>query len=401
MEPDAAPGKLRIAIATAGRFHVLDLARELAGLGHDVRLYSILPDKRAEKFGLPRRLHRSMLPFVVPLVGWQRFFPRLFPDLQSRLFVRALDQAVAAALEPCDVFICMSGIFVRAIHAARDRYGASVWLERGSRHILSQAEILGAVVGASGPTPDIIARELEGYRLADRIVIPAQHVAESFERDPAANAKLFLNPYGTNLDMFPYREREPHSGKLRLLFTGAWSRQKGCDILEEAIGRTTNVHLLHVGPIGDLPFPTSQDRFQHIGSVPQYDLHGYYLSCDAFIHASRQEGLSVVQAQALASGLPIICTDRTGGADLGHTSALRDRIIVVPNSSVDALCTAIETLRRRLLNGEPLASLTAVDLDCLGWRAYAERYDIELRSLDPCPVHLDSPERRAKPGCGG
>ena len=32
---------LRIAIATGGRFHVLDLARELDALGHEVRFYSV------------------------------------------------------------------------------------------------------------------------------------------------------------------------------------------------------------------------------------------------------------------------------------------------------------------------------------------------------------------------
>jgi hypothetical protein len=29
--------RIRVAIATAGRFHVLDLARELNGLGNDVK----------------------------------------------------------------------------------------------------------------------------------------------------------------------------------------------------------------------------------------------------------------------------------------------------------------------------------------------------------------------------
>ena len=42
----------RIAIATAGRFHVLDLARELAALGHEVRFYSMLPPSRTASFGL-------------------------------------------------------------------------------------------------------------------------------------------------------------------------------------------------------------------------------------------------------------------------------------------------------------------------------------------------------------
>src|SRR5690242_18534482 len=39
----SATGRLRIAIATGGRFHVLDLARELAALGHEVQLYSFVP----------------------------------------------------------------------------------------------------------------------------------------------------------------------------------------------------------------------------------------------------------------------------------------------------------------------------------------------------------------------
>ena len=373
------PPGLRIAIATSGRFHVLDLARELAALGHDVRLYSILPDARAERFGLQRRYHRSLLPFVAPLVAWQRYAARTLPDWHSRLLTRALDRAVEAVLQPCDVFICMSGIFVRAIRAARNRYGASIWLERGSRHILSQAEILSALPGASTPTPDIIARELEGYRLADRIVVPARHVAESFERDPEAHAKLFVNPYGTKLDMFPYRERNRGKGEiLRLIYAGNWSLQKGCDLLVEAVAATSEVNLKHVGSLADAAFPTGDIRFQHLGAVPQADLSRHYNEAHALVSASRQDGLSMVLAQALASGLPVICTDRTGGADLGHTLALRDRISVVPNNSVDALCTAIEVLRHRLAHGPPYTPLDADDLKCLGWPAYAARYANEL-----------------------
>ena len=43
---------LRIAIATNGRFHVLDLARELDRLGHHVTFYSLLPKWRSRQFGL-------------------------------------------------------------------------------------------------------------------------------------------------------------------------------------------------------------------------------------------------------------------------------------------------------------------------------------------------------------
>jgi hypothetical protein len=46
--------RLRVAIATAGRFHVLDLARELNALGYAVDFYSYVPKTRALRFGLPR-----------------------------------------------------------------------------------------------------------------------------------------------------------------------------------------------------------------------------------------------------------------------------------------------------------------------------------------------------------
>src|SRR5205814_2148833 len=95
----------------------------------------------------------------------------------------ALDRSVSVMLEPCDVFICMSGIYLGAALLAQQKYGAKVWLERGSRHILSQHEILAAIPGANQPTSDVIARELEGYTKADKIVVPSRHVFESFKRD--------------------------------------------------------------------------------------------------------------------------------------------------------------------------------------------------------------------------
>lgn len=45
---------MKINILSSGRFHVCDLARELARNGHDVKFYSFVPTKRAMKFGLPK-----------------------------------------------------------------------------------------------------------------------------------------------------------------------------------------------------------------------------------------------------------------------------------------------------------------------------------------------------------
>ena len=57
--------------------------------------------------------------------------------------------------------------------------------------------------------------------------------------------------------------------------------------------------------------------------------------------ASRQEGFGVVLCQALASGLPLVCTDRTGGSDLAEMPGLARLIHVVPAGDPDALRRAL------------------------------------------------------------
>lgn len=370
---------LKIAIATAGRFHVLDLARELSALGHHVRFYSYVPRARARRFGLPDECHVSLLPFVLPAVAWQQIMPGLTPGIRERMLCALLNRAVVMRLRPCDVFICMSGIYLEAARFARRHYGARIWLHRGSRHILSQAEILAAAPGAERPSRFAIKRELAGYALADRIVIPSQHVRESFRRDAGAYTKLFYNPYGVDLEMFPPRSKKAPSQPFALLFVGIWCKRKGCDILMHAVSRAAGVSLTHVGPIGDLEFPTGDDRFSHIDPLAQTDLARFYAACDLFVLASREDGFGVVLAQALAVGVPVICTDHTGGADLAHTPALAARITVVPAGDVEAITDAITVWRNRQGVADSLPPLSEADRQTLKWSAYARRYDEALR----------------------
>jgi alpha-maltose-1-phosphate synthase len=370
--------RLRVAIATAGRFHVLDLARELNALDYAVDFYSYVPKMLALRFGLPCACHRSLLPFALTALALERFAPAVPPSIREWLLYKSLNLAVMTRLRACDLFIGMSGIYLEAARFAKRRFGAAIWFERGSRHILSQNEILAAIPGASRPSSLAIERELAGYALADRIVIPSLHVEQSFRRDSAAHAKLFVNPYGVDLAMFPSAQRHDSNKELSLLFVGTWSRRKGCDLLLEAMARTPEVRLVHVGSIGrDLAFPTDDPRFVHIDPVPQTELRRFYANAGAFVLASREDGFGVVLTQALASGLPVICTDRTGGADLAHTPALARRIKVVPSDDLAALVAAISELRGRL-ETECFPPLTDADRETLSWTAYGRRYGEQI-----------------------
>jgi starch synthase len=371
-------GRLRVAIATAGRFHVLDAARELHALGHDVKFYSYVPLRRAVRFGLPPECHVSLLPFALPGLALERFPDRVRPPFTEWLLYKALNHGLAMRLSACDVFICMSGIYLEAAKFAKRRFGAAIWLDRSSQHILSVDRILAAVPGAERPSSLTIERELAGYELADRIVIASTHVERSFIQHGTDQAKLFLNPLGVDLAMFPPVERRNPTKTITIIFAGTWSLQKGCDLLTSAVRSVPDARLLHVGAIGDLAFPEGDARLVHIDPVPQPELSRFYAEGDIFVLASRQDGFGAVLAQALASGLPVICTDHTGGANLAHTSTLADRIIVVRHNDTHALAAAISAVGARLRAGLRPAPLSENDRNILSWAAYGQRFHAEL-----------------------
>jgi glycosyltransferase involved in cell wall biosynthesis len=372
---------LRIALATAGRFHLLDLARELDALGQPVRFYSHVPRDRAARFGLRPEVQVGLLDRVWPWVGLQRLFPNVSPDRVEAGLWNALDRALEARLERCDVLIAMSGMYLEALEAARRRFGCKIVLVRGSKHILAQDEILARTPGAERPSRLSIERELAGYAMADMIAVPSRHAARSFERDPAALAKLKVNPYGVDLSQFPLLPRRPPTATPTLVFAGLWCLRKGCDLLEQAIRADVRFRLIHVGSIGDYPFPHPHPRFRHIPKVDQSALSGIYREADAFVQPSREEGLSNVITQAVASGLPVLCTDATGGEDLRHTPTLEDRIAVVRSESLEALVAGLDRLACRLREGPAFAELAESDREALSWRAFARRYVQNLRAL--------------------
>jgi glycosyltransferase involved in cell wall biosynthesis len=314
---------------------------------------------------------------ALPVILWERYLSLLAPEARRRTLAALLNYGVMARLGPCDVFICMSGIYLEAAAYARRRFGARIWLERGSRHILSQDKILADVPGADRPSPNTIRRELRGYELADRIVVGSRQVADSFAQDPKAAAELFVNPYGVDLAAFPLREAKRPGNPFVFVSSGGWSLRKGSDLLADAVRKTTGVRLIHVGPLGDLPFPAENDRFTHVPKVPQQGLPEIYGQADAMVLASREEGLALVLGQALAMGLPTLCTDRTGGVDLGHTEALAQRITVVPHDDASALASAMGEMRDRLAK-QDLPPLAESDRQTLSWAAYGNRYSQEL-----------------------
>jgi glycosyltransferase involved in cell wall biosynthesis len=367
---------LKIAIATTGRFHVLDLARELSKLGHEVKFYSYVPKKRAIRFGLPEKCHVGLLQVLFPLVILHRLLGQWAEPHISRWIRRSADWLVCRRLQPCDVFIGMSGIYLSAPKFAKRKFGATVFVERGSRHILSQSDILKSLFGDDLPS-DYTKRELASYGIADKVVIPSNHVRESFLEYGFPGDRLFVNPYGVDTNVFIPCNKKSASEEPVAIFVGTWCQRKGADLVIQAIKMINGLSLMHVGAIGDVSFPVSP-AFIHCDAVDQMQLPLWYRRATIFVLPSREEGLSLVQAQALGCGLPVVCTERTGGADLKPMIDCPEAIVQVPTDDVEALAHGIRKALdiARNLKGKDLLGVRG--RQSLTWAAYGKRYENEL-----------------------
>jgi glycosyltransferase involved in cell wall biosynthesis len=161
---------------------------------------------------------------------------------------------------------------------------------------------------------------------------------------------------------------------------GGWSYRKGCDLIVEAV-RKLKLRLLHVGGIVDLEFPQDKN-FTHHNSVNQWELVNYYAQAKVFVLPSREDGFGMVLSQALACGLPIVCSKDTGGRDLREYLDDKKWIIEMPEYTADCLADCIvQALQLAASQPAGIRNYAGDAIQNLTWEAYGKRYYEFLRKL--------------------
>ena len=373
---------MKINIAASHRFHLLDLARELSNLGHDVRFYSYVPTSRAVKFGLKRECSHSLIVLMLPFLAFIKLSKGAYWAIKLSHLV--LDYYLSWFMKPCDVYIALGTVYEKSFAAAKQKFGAVTILEWGSKHIEEQQRILSEIPGVKQQPDYFTQRSLRGYVLADYIAIASDHVKQSFIEKGVPGSKLLQNPYGVDLTMFKPTELSKDEA-YDLIMVGGWSYRKGCDLLT-ALCKGGTYKFLHVGPIVDLAFPENE-HMTHIDSVDQRELINYYSKAKVFVLPSREEGLAMVQAQALASGLPIVCSKHSGGRDLQSLLLEKKWIIEMQEYSENEL-------NRRIGQALELARTQmglrkyADDVDTqLTWQSYGKRYNDYILKMQMRKMH--------------
>ena len=122
---------MKIVIASTGRAHLLDTARELLCQGNEVHFYSYTSKKNCVNLGFSLNNFHTLRFLMFPFLVIDKIFHKEWTRTLLRL---AIDNFMALLLPQCDVFICKSPNFPYSMKKAK-RKGALVLLDRGSTHV--------------------------------------------------------------------------------------------------------------------------------------------------------------------------------------------------------------------------------------------------------------------------
>lgn len=126
-----------------------------------------------------------------------------------------------------------------------------------------------------------------------------------------------------------------------LLYVGRFVEKKGLSILKQMVSQRPNYTWAFAGwgPLN--PGSWKQDNVRVFSGLVGASLAALYRACDAFVLPSTGEGFPLVIQEALASGLPVVCSSEIALAD----SAMTPFLMGIPVSRGDDERTAAEFLQ--------------------------------------------------------
>jgi len=335
---------MKVTVSVLGRFHAFNLAQQLQQKNLLHQLISTYPPFAIKRWGIDNDLIRSIWHLELLSRLWRKTPALLKGDLNLQFwFKENYDLAARKFIsENSDIFVGWSSSCLHSLRQAKN-FGALTIVERGSSHMAYQTDTLTEEYEKWGlkftkTHLGVYEKELQEYEEADQISIPSLFVKQTFLDKGIPESKLIHVPYGVSLaEFYPV----PKEDKVfRVIHCGGINLRKGIQYLLQAFYELNlpNAELWLVGSVNSEinPFLAKyqSDRIILKGSHPQNTLRWFYSQCSVFCIASIEEGLAMVQPQAMACGLPVIHTTNTGGGDI-----IRDGIdgFCIPIRDVEAI----------------------------------------------------------------
>ena len=381
---------MRIVQAVFGVFHHFELARELERRGHLKTIYSTWPWARLKREGLDHRKVETFpwLHTTEMLLGRAGVNYTWIRDPLGYANALAFDEWTLRRIPTCDAFIAISGAGLKTGQLVQQRGGKFI-CDRGSSHQRYQEQLVSSEYrrwGVDLPVSDIrdTLREEQIYEIADAITVPSRFAARSFVESGIPAEKLRVIPYGVRLERFS-RTGAPPTNCFQVLFAGSVGLRKGVPYLLEAFARLRHpakrlriagtIHPDIKGVLGRLP----RENVEFLGPVKQDRMAELMSTSHITVLPSIEEGLALVQGQALACGCPVLCSTNTGGEDL-FTDGVEG--FIVPIRDIPALTERMQQLADDPALQSRMSEAALQRVQSLGgWEEYGDQWEVFLKEI--------------------
>ncbi len=333
---------MKISIIVGGRFHAFNLAEQLNKKNYLKQLITSYPKYFInKKFDISKDKIKSIYlkeiiqrSFINKIYNFNDHLTEYF-DLRAKSLLESKD---------LDILIGWSSFSYHSFLNIKNKKCIKI-LERGSTHIEFQNDIIYKECLIQNTKPKLISKyiiekEKKEYQLADYIMVPSEFAKNTFLEKGFKEKKIIKNSYGVDLKEFTSDiSTRKDQTKFRIIYTGTVSVRKGILYLLEVFNdlKLDDIELLIIGNI-EKDFNKNLKRYKQNKkiifkkSVDQSELKKFYNISHVFITCSIEEGLSMVQIQAMSCGLPVICTVNSGGEEIisdnveGFVLPIRDKI---------------------------------------------------------------------------
>jgi starch synthase len=348
---------ISVVVAVSAAPYQKKLAASLLSAGMLRRLIEFVPYLEIQEPSGDGQLERvKSFPFYafcnrVMWGVWRRLPERVRPLPPVTISAWLADRLLAKWIGRCRVFHGCTAFCLASLRTAK-REGAITLVENASCHPrhwqnveMDERRRFGVKDGiSSGNLTKRLRRRMEKeFEECDWIVVPSVVAQQSFA-EYGLEEKTVVVQTGVDTEFFCPGSREATGEVFRVCYVGRVELAKGIGYLLEAWKRLglPGAELVLVGEVKpemrSLLEDCESNGVRLTGFLPGQEVARCYHDSNLFVQPSPNEGLAQVLLEAMASGLPVVATDKTGAVDC-MTNGIEG--LIVPARDVGALADAI------------------------------------------------------------
>jgi glycosyltransferase involved in cell wall biosynthesis len=227
----------------------------------------------------------------------------------------------------------------------------------------------------------LFAHNDEAFARSDAVIC-----ASSFTRHSLASAgsmaPAHVVGYGVDLDLFSARAQVPSAKVLTVGFVGALSQRKGARYLLGALaslpkGSAKLIIYTRAAVDRDLIRGYEGVDVEIRGGLSDAQLASDLKQCDLVALPSIAEGFGLVILEAMACGVPVLCTTSTGGADfIRH----RQNGLLIEPGSAEAISRELDWALTRRDELFQLGKAARLEAEKHTWEEYRRKFFAAYRS---------------------